>query len=236
MMCASSYCAESAEVSGFTESVVEKAALAWLAAIGWTIKHGPEIAPGELAAERSDFGDIVLAQRLRDALARLNPTLPPEALEEAFRRLTRPEGADPVARNRAVHRLLVDGVTVEYRTRSGEIRGAQAKVIDYDEPGANDWLAVNQLGVIEGKHSRRPDVVLYVSGLPLAVIELKNAADENATIWGAFNQIQTTRPRSLRSSPPTPWSWCPMASWRGSAHSRLGESGSSRGGRSRERL
>ena len=135
------------------------------------------------AAERADYGEVVLAQRLRDALARLNPDLPAEALEDAFRKLTRPEGADLIQRNRALHRLLVDGVTVEYRDAEGAIRGAQARVIDFDDPQANDWLAVNQFTVVENKHTRRPDMVLFVNGLPLAVLELKNAANEDATIW-----------------------------------------------------
>ena len=134
---------------------------------------------------------MVLEQRLRDALARLNPALPAEALEDAFRKLTRPEGAELVARNRAMHRLLVDGVTVEYRTADGDIRGAQARVIDFDDADNNAWLAVNQFSVVEHKHSRRPDVVLFVNGLPLAMLELKNAADENATIGSAFRQLQT---------------------------------------------
>jgi type I restriction enzyme, R subunit len=175
----------------FTESVVEQAALAWLESLGWTVKHGPEIAPGELAAERTDFGQVVLAQRLQDALARLNPTLPAEALDDAFRKLTRPEGSTLEARNRAVHRLLVDGVTVEYRTADGSIRGAQARVLDFDDVDNNDWLAVNQFTVSEHQHTRRPDVVLFINGLPLALIELKNAADEDATIWSAFQQLQT---------------------------------------------
>ncbi|MGB8327606.1 MAG: type I restriction endonuclease, partial [Steroidobacteraceae bacterium] len=178
-------------MSAFTESVVEQAALAWLESVGWAVKNGAAIAPGEPAAERDDYGQVVLAQRLRDALARLNPALPAEALEDAFRKLTRPEGAELVARNRALHRLLVDGVTVEYRTADGEIRGAQARVIDFDAPAANDWLAVNQFSVTENKHTRRPDVVLFVNGLPLAVVELKNAADESATLWSAWQQLQT---------------------------------------------
>ena len=177
--------------SHFTESVVEEAALAWLESAGWQVRNGAEIAPGEPAAERDDYGQVVLAQRLRDALARLNPALPAEALDDAFRKLTRPEGADLIVRNRALHRLLVDGVTVEYRDADGSIRGAQARVIDFDDPAGNDWLAVNQFSVVENKHSRRPDVVLFVNGLPLAVLELKNAADENATIWSAFQQLQT---------------------------------------------
>jgi type I restriction enzyme, R subunit len=181
----------SVDMTAFTESVVEQAALAWLESTGWSVKNGADIAPGEPAAERDDYGQVVLVQRLRDALARLNPALPTEALEDAFRKLTRPEGTDLMVRNRALHRLLVDGVTVEYRDAEGNIRGAQARVIDFDAPAGNDWLAVSQFSVVENKHSRRPDVVLCVNGLALAVVELKNAADENATIWSAFQQLQT---------------------------------------------
>jgi type I restriction enzyme R subunit len=178
-------------VSAFTESVVEEAALAWLESVGWQVRNGAELAPGEPAAERDDYGQVVLVQRLRDALWRLNPALPAEALEDAFRKLTRPEGADLIVRNRALHRLLVDGVTVEYRDADGNIRGAQARAIDFEHPASNDWLAVNQFSVVENKHARRLDVVLFVNGLPLAVLELKNAAAENATIWSAFQQLQT---------------------------------------------
>jgi type I restriction enzyme R subunit len=178
-------------VSGFTESVVEQAALAWLENVGWRVRSGAGIAPGEAAAERDDYGQVVLALRLRDALARLNPALPAEALDDAFRKLMRPEGADLLVRNRALHRLLVDGVTVEYRDAGGGIRGAQARVIDFDDPAGNDWLAVNQFSVVENKHSRRPDVLLFVNGLPLAMLELKNPAAEDATIWNAFQQLQT---------------------------------------------
>src|SRR5438445_947944 len=151
-------------MTAFSESVVENAALAWLESVGWAVQHGAEITPGELAAERSDYGQVVLEQRLRDALAQLNRGLPAAALDDAFRKLTRPEGAELSARNRAVHRLLVDGVTVEYRTEAGEIRGAQAQVLDFENTAANDWLAVNQFTVVENRHSRRPDVVLFVNG------------------------------------------------------------------------
>jgi type I restriction enzyme R subunit len=178
-------------MSTFTESTVESAALAWLESLGWQTAHGPDIAPDMPTAERRDYREVVLAQRLHGALARLNPDLPPEALEDAFRRLIHPEGADLIQRNRAVHRMLVDGVTVEYRTSEGAVRGAQARVIDFDDPENNDWLAVNQLTVIENRHTRRPDVVLFVNGLPLVVLELKNAADEQATIWSAYQQLQT---------------------------------------------
>jgi type I restriction enzyme R subunit len=175
----------------FAESVVEEAALTWFESLGWVVKYGPEIAPGELFSERGDYGEVVLEGRLREALARFNPNLPPEALEDAFRKLRRPEGAELVARNRALHRCLVDGVTVEYRRGDGSIAGAQVRVVDFEAPENNDWLAVNQFSVVENKHNRRPDVVLFVNGLPLAVLELKNPADENATIWSAFHQLQT---------------------------------------------
>ncbi len=178
-------------MSTLNESVIEQAALAWLESAGWAIRNGAEIAPGELAAERRDYGEVVLAGRLRGALTRLNPQLPADAIEDAFRKLTRPEGPDLVTRNRAMHGLLVDGVTVEYRNDDGEIRGAQARVLDFEQVAANDWLAVNQFTVTQNKHKRRPDVVLFVNGLPLAVLELKNAVDEKATIWTAFQQFQT---------------------------------------------
>ena len=178
-------------MSTLTESTVEQAALAWLESLGWQAAHGPDIAPDTTGAERADYGEVLLAPRLRDALARLNPELPAAALEDAFRRLTRPEGSTLEARNRAFHRMAVDGVTVEHRTDNGAIRGAQVCVIDFDDPANNDWLAVNQFTVVENKHERRPDVVLFVNGLPLGVIELKNPADEDATIWTAWQQLQT---------------------------------------------
>ncbi len=173
------------------ESVVEEAALAWMESPAWTLKSGPEIAPGELFAERQDYGQVVFEDRLRQALARLNPALPPEAIEDAFRKVIRPEGPSLDSRNRAIHRWLVNGVTVEYRRPDGSIAGAQARVLDFDDLENNDWLAVNQFTFVENKHNRRPDIVLFVNGMPLVVIELKNAADENATIWTAFHQLQT---------------------------------------------
>ena len=178
-------------MSAFSESGVEAAALAWLADLGWAVAHGPDIAPDALAAERSDYGQVLLEQRLCDSLARLNSDLPDDVLDDAFRQLNRPEGPTLENRNRAFHRMLVDGVTVEYRTDEGAVRGSQACVVDFDDPTNNDWLAVNQLTVVENKHERRPDIVLFVNGLPLGVIELKNPTDEDATIWAAWQQIQT---------------------------------------------
>ncbi len=178
-------------MTAFTESVVEEAALSWLEEFGWTVAHGPDIAPGEAAAERKDYGQVILEGRLRSALKRLNPKLPAEALDDAFRKILRVEGPTPETRNRAFHKMLVDGVTVEYRRPDGSIAGAQVRLLDFLQPDENDWLAVNQYTVIENKHNRRPDIVLFINGLPLALLELKNAADENATVWSAFQQFQT---------------------------------------------
>ncbi|MCL6559052.1 MAG: DEAD/DEAH box helicase, partial [Firmicutes bacterium] len=174
-----------------TELELERTALHWLESLGYAIKPGPSLAPGEPGAERADYRQVVLEGRLRQALAELNPDLPREALEEAFRRLTRTEAPALVANNRAMHRMMVDGVTVEYRRPDGSIAGAQVRVIDFEHPENNDWLAVNQFTVCEDKHIRRPDIVLFVNGLPLVVIELKNPADEEATIWSAFRQLVT---------------------------------------------
>ena len=178
-------------MSPVSEATVESAVLAWLEGAGWAVAHGPDIAPDTPGAERGDYGDVVLRGRLRVALAGLNPHLPEESHDDALRRLIRPAGATLETRNRALHRMVVDGVTVEYRDAEGAIRGAQAHVIDFERPAANDLLAVNQFTVVENKHERRPDVVLFVNGLPLAVIELKNPADENATIRAAYHQLQT---------------------------------------------
>jgi type I restriction enzyme R subunit len=187
-------------VTGFTESVVEEAALAWLRALEYSVLHGPDNAPGEPAAERKDYGQVLLEDRLRRALARLNPRLPAEALDDTFRKIVRVEGPTPEARNRAFHRMLVDGVTVEYRRPDGSIAGAQVRVVDFAQPDANDWLAVNQFTVSEGKHTRRPDVVLFVNGLPLALMELKNAADEKRRPRRCWNRRKSSRRSGLSRS------------------------------------
>ena len=177
-------------MNAFTESVVEQAALDWFRALGYNVVGGPDMPPGPHAL-RESYADTIFPSVVRGALARLNPNLPAEALDDAFRKLTHPEGATLEARNRAFHRLAVDGVTVEYRDDGGAIRGAQVQVLDFEQPSNSDWLAVNQFTVIESSHERRPDIVLFVNGLPLAVIELKNPADEDATLRSAWRQLRT---------------------------------------------
>ena len=174
-----------------TEADVEEAALAWLADLDWGVAHGPDIAPYTPNAERDDYGQVVLERRLRDSFAELNRDLPVDAVDDAFRKLTRPEGSTLEARNREFRRMLVNGVEIEYRENGGRVRGELVRVIDFDAPANNDWLAVNQFTVTENRNTRRPDVVLFVNGLPLGMIELKNPADEDATIWTAWQQLQT---------------------------------------------
>ena len=177
-------------MSIITESVVEDAALDWFRGLGYDLVSGPDMPPGPHAL-RETHEDVMFPSVVRGALARLNHSLPAEALDDAFRKLTRPEGSTLEARNRAFHRMIVDGVNVEYRSASGAIRGAQIRIIDFNALDNNDWLAVNQFTVIENKHNRRPDIVVFVNGLPLGLIELKNAADPSATTRAAWQQLQT---------------------------------------------
>ena len=178
-------------MTNLTEADVEQVALGWLSGLGWGVAHGPDIAPDTPNAERNDYGQVVLEQRLRDALAQFNSGLPVDALDDAFRKLTRPEGSTLEARNRAFHRMLVNGVGIEYRGSEGRIQGDQVQVIDFDNATNNDWLAVNQFTVTENRNTRRPDVVLFVNGLPLGIMELKSPTDEDATISTAWQQLQT---------------------------------------------
>ena len=173
------------------ESIVEDAALEWFGELGYAVGHGPHLAPGEPAAERDSFSEVVLVGRLREAIRRLNPAIPEEAREEALRKVLRVGTPSLTQTNRAFHRMLRDGVPVEYPRPDGSIAGDHVRLVDFGDVRANDWLAVNQFTVIEGQHNRRPDIVVFVNGLPLGLIELKNAADEDATIWSAYAQMQT---------------------------------------------
>lgn len=174
-----------------TESIIEDAALTWFGELGYATAQGPHLAPGEPTAERNTFADVVLIARLRDALQRLNPDIPDEAREEALRKVLRVATPSLVQTNRAFHRLLRDGVDVEYARPGGGTKHDKVWLIDFAEVLTNDWLAVNQFTVVEGQHNRRPDIVVFVNGLPLGLVELKNAADEDATIWSAYAQLQT---------------------------------------------
>jgi len=174
-----------------TESLLEKTALEWFKRLGYSVLFGPDIAPEELNAERESYEKVILSQRLQETITRLNPEMPDAAHQEAFRKAELIDSPSLVAKNRLFHRMLVDGVEVEYQRADGSIAYERVRLIDWSNLENNDWLVVNQFTVIEGQINRRPDVVVFINGLPLAVIELKNPADEEATIWTAFNQLQT---------------------------------------------
>ncbi len=173
------------------ESHVEEAALEWFGELGYAVGHGPHLAPGEPAAERDSFSEVVLVGRLREAIRRLNGAIPEDAREDALRKVLRVGTPSLVQTNRAFHKMLRDGVDVEYPRGDGSIKGDKVLLVDFTDVRANDWLAVNQLTVIEGQHNRRPDIVVFVNGLPLGLIELKNAVDEDTDIWAAYRQLQT---------------------------------------------
>jgi type I restriction enzyme R subunit len=178
-------------MSGIAESHVEEAALAWLGELGYDVVNGLAIAPDGNAPERTSYGDVVLADRLKTAIARLNPHLNAETREDVFRKLLQSETPSLIEENRRLHRFVVEGVPVEITRADGTIGGDSARLIDFENPDANDWFAVNQFTIIENKANRRPDIIIFVNGLPVGVIELKNPGDENATLDGAFNQLQT---------------------------------------------
>lgn len=174
------------------EDHVEQGCLAWLTALGWEVGHGPDISPPDArtpGTQRDSHREVMLKHRLRDAIRRLNPHIPAGAQDEAARMVLHPNVPGQVQANRAMHRWLVDGVPVHHQ-KDGETRGDRVRLVDWHAVDANDWLALNQFSVQGPKRFRRTDVVLFLNGLPLVVLELKNPGDENADIWGAFHQLQ----------------------------------------------
>ena len=200
-----------------SEADVEQAALSWLSSLGWQTAYGPDIAPDTPNAERDDFTQVVLEERLRDALFNLNPDLPPSALETGLRQLTNPDGPTLEARNRSFHHALTRGVTVPVRRPDGTVSGEPAAVVDFENPANNDWLAVNQFTMQENQSTRRADIVLFLNGIPLGIIELKNPADENADVWDAWNQLQT-----YKAELPTLFSMNEMLMVSDGLHARVG--------------
>ncbi|GAB4314110.1 MAG: type I restriction endonuclease subunit R [Methanobacteriaceae archaeon] len=173
-----------------SEDEVEQMALEILQEMGYEILYGPDIAPDGLNPMRELYSDVVLVERLRDAVYRLNPDIPPAAKEEAIKKVIRAESPDLLVNNEGFHRMVTDGVDVEYRLEDRVI-GDKVWLFDFQEPENNDYLAVNQYTIIERDHNRRPDIILFINGLPLVVMELKNPADEKATLDKAYQQLQT---------------------------------------------
>ncbi len=172
-----------------TENEIEDIALSYLQNLGYSYQLGTDISPDGEHPERQ-YNEIVLITRLRDAIDKQNPTISQDAKEDALKKVLRTDSPNLLINNETFHRYLTDGVDVEVRTESG-IRGEKIHIIDFSNPENNEFLAINQFTVIEGNQNKRPDIILFINGLPLVVIELKNAVDENATIKSAYNQIQT---------------------------------------------
>jgi len=173
-----------------TEDQLEQETLGWLADVGYIHLFGPDLAPDGASPERVDYRQVLLVERLRGSLARLNPAIPPQAREDALQQVQDLGIPALLSANRRFHQMLVGGVPVEYQ-KDGETRGDFVRLIDWADPPANEWVAVNQFAIKGPHHTRRPDVMLFVNGMPLVLLELKNPADQNADIWKAYDQIQT---------------------------------------------
>jgi type I restriction enzyme R subunit len=173
-----------------TEDQLEQEALAWLQDVGYSHRYGPDIAHDSPTPERNSYRQVILPFRLREAINRLNPSIPDAAREDAFKQVMDLGIPALLTANQYFHRLLVTGVPVQYQ-KDAETRGDFVRLIDWATPEHNEWLAVNQFSIKGPRHTRRPDIILFVNGLPLVLIELKNPADEKADIWKAYDQIQT---------------------------------------------
>ncbi|BFI65202.1 DEAD/DEAH box helicase [Yersinia pseudotuberculosis] len=173
-----------------TEDQLEQLSLGWFAGQGWEVLHGPDIAPDGKNPLRISFHDVFLRPIFRKQLEKLNPHLPASLFDEIISRITRPESPDIVVSNKAFHHLLLSGVPVEYK-RDDKVIHDTALLIDFNHLENNRFTVVNQVAISGTKQLRRPDVICYINGLPIAVIELKSPSDVNADIWAAFNQLQT---------------------------------------------
>ena len=173
-----------------TESEIEKFAIELLEKQGYQYIHGPDIAPDSEKPERASYEDVILLEKLKTAVTRINPLIPAEAREDAIKQIARLNSPELITNNENFHRMLTEGINVTYQ-KDGHSRGDLVWLINFNDPEDNDFIVLNQYTVIENHVNKRPDVILFVNGLPLVVIELKNPADENATVHSAFKQVQT---------------------------------------------
>jgi type I restriction enzyme R subunit len=172
------------------ENHIEKLAIELLDKLGYTYVYGPDIAPDSENPERDSFEQVLLVNRLQNAVRRINPTIPPDAQTEAIKEIQRIASPELLTNNENFHRLLTEGIPVSKRVDDNN-RGDRVWLINFKNPQNNDFVVANQFTIIENVNNKRPDVILFVNGIPLVVIELKNAADENTTINSAFKQIET---------------------------------------------
>lgn len=177
-------------MASITEDQLEQVTIGWFKELGYAHVFAPELAPDGIKPERHDFRQVILTGRLHAALTRLNPGVPSNAITNAILQLANPNVPGLLASNRQFHRWMTQGLPIKYMDGKQEV-GIRLKIIEFNDPAANDWLVANQLAITGAKHNRRPDLVVYLNGLPLVVLELKNPADEHVDIWAAFNQLQT---------------------------------------------
>ena len=177
-------------MKSITEDEIEQYQLQLLQTLGYAYSNGYNVQPEGKQQERESFGDVILIHRLTRSISRINPTIPPNARQQAVREIFNIASPDLLNNNEIFHRYLTEGITVEYQ-KDGDTRGEQVWLIDWKNLENNEFLAVNQFTVIEDNHNRRPDLVLFINGLPLVIVELKNAADEKANLNAAYNQLQT---------------------------------------------
>lgn len=172
------------------ESDIELLVIDELEKLGYQYRYGPDMSPDSDAPERESYADVILQDSVKEAIGRLNPKIPKEAQKDALNQILRINSPELLTNNEAFHKLLTDGITVQYQ-KEGAIRGDKVWLLDFEEVQNNEFLVVNQYTIIENNNTKRPDVILFINGLPLVVIELKNTIDENATLRSAFKQLQT---------------------------------------------
>ncbi len=177
--------------NNFCESHLEEATLEWFEELGYEIIFAPDIAPDGEYAEREDYCDVILAERIKEALGRINPKLPQAAIEDAYRQIAVPNSPSLLINNQAFQKMITDGIDVQVKQLDASYRTEKAYVFDFEKPLNNDFMAANQFTINEHGTEKRPDVIIFVNGIPLVVIELKSASDENVDITDAYNQLQT---------------------------------------------
>ncbi len=180
-------------MSHFNEATIEDAALDYFREAGYATAWGPHLAPGEPGQERESFQDVILEGRLRASISRINIGLDDTLIDEAIKKLRRAESQNAIDENYRIHKIITEGVSIEHRAADGEVRTSRIWLVDYEQPTRNDWLAVNQFTIVQDGKNRRPDVVVFLNGLPVGLLELKNSSDQNATLKNAWNQVQTYR-------------------------------------------
>ncbi|WP_378956367.1 type I restriction endonuclease subunit R [Pelosinus sp. sgz500959] len=177
--------------NNFCESHLEEATLEWFEELGYEIIFAPDIAPDGEYAEREDYCDVILGERIKEALGRINPKLPTSAIEDAYRQIAVPNSPSLLINNKAFQKMITDGIDVQVKQFDASYRTEKAYVFDFEKPLNNDFMVANQFTINEHGVEKRPDVIVFVNGIPLVVIELKSASDENVDITDAYNQLQT---------------------------------------------